>query len=222
MDIRTGIIAKYNGLRDRIRYFLLRDKRESIHNRLMEKSLIILSSDCVGGKLMKDYMLPCYTPTVNIWYTGEDFLKICENPQKYFTQEMIRGEADFENHPTGIIDDVVVHFGHEEKFEEGAKKWKRGCRLYEKALKGNYEICVIMTDRNGFSADLVERFEKLPYRYKVLFTHCKYENAPHTFYMKGEDTKEYVKTMTRFEHVFSLKRRYQRFDFYQWFREIYF
>lgn len=221
MGALIKIVAKYSELRDRCRYYLLRDKRASLYDRLAEKKLIVLSSDCLGGKLMKDYMLPCYTPTVNIWFTGEDYLKLCEDPQRYFSQELKKGEPDHENHPTGLLDDIVLHFGHEEVFEEGAKKWRLGCRLYERAIKGPHEFCVVMTDRNGFAPELVERFEKLPYRYKVLFTHRPYANAPHTFYMKGEDARECVDTITRFEHVFSLKRRYERFDFYQWFREIY-
>lgn len=106
-------------------------------------------------------------------------------------------------------------------YETGAKKWRRGCKCFARAMKGAHEICVVMTDRNGFAPELVERFEKLSYRYKVLFTHRNYENAPHTFYMKGEDARESVDTITRFEHVLALKRRYERFDFYRWFREIY-
>ena len=221
MSVIRNIKWKYDEWREMRRSFLFRDRQENIHGCLSSKKLIILSSDCVGGRLMKDYMLPCYTPTVNIWYTGEDFLKICENPCKYFSAKIERGGVDSENHPTGIIDDIVLHFGHEKEFEFGARKWKRGCRLYAEALKGDYEICVIMNDRNGFTPDLVKRFENLPYKYKVLFTHCEYENAPHTFCMKGEEKLEYVKTMTLFENMFSLKRRYDRFDFYRWICEIY-
>lgn len=88
-------------------------------------------------------------------------------------------------------------------------------------MEGAHEIGIVMTDRNGFAPEMVERFEKLPYRYKVLFTHRSYANAPHTFYMKGEDARDCVKTITWFEHPLALRRRYERFDFYRWFREIY-
>ena len=39
MGMLIKIIAKYSELRDRGRYRLLRDKRESLHDRLMEKKL---------------------------------------------------------------------------------------------------------------------------------------------------------------------------------------
>ena len=39
--------------------------------------------------------------------------------------------------------------------------------------------------------------------------------------MKGDEYKEFVEIMTNFEGWFTLKRRYDRFDFYQWFYDMY-
>ena len=77
-----------------------------------------------------------------------------------------------------------------------------------------------MNDRNGFDDNMVEKFEYLPYTYKILFTHKKYASGC-TFYMKGDENKEFVEIMTNFEGWFTLKRRYDRFDFYQWFYDMY-
>lgn len=130
------VICKYNEPRDACKYFRLRKKRESLHDRLTETSVMVLSSDCVGGRLMKDYLLPCCTPTVNIWFSGEDFLKICEDPQKYLSGAIARGEPGLENHPTGIVDDVVLHFGHERRARKsggGAARPSR--RLWRARMK---------------------------------------------------------------------------------------
>jgi uncharacterized protein (DUF1919 family) len=75
-----------------------------------------------------------------------------------------------------------------------------------------------MNDRNRFREELLERFDKLPYKYKLIFTHKDY-HMDSAFYMEGEDELEFVKTMTLYEH--GLKRRYDRFDFIKWFEEIY-
>lgn len=199
---------------------LFEEKSEILYSIEKQKIIIILSSDCIGGRLMKDYRLPSFTPTVNLGFRAGDYLKLCRNPEHYFTQEITEIKND-SIHPLAQCDDIFIHFDHETEFESAKKKWKHGCKKYLKAIKEPHEVCLVMTDRNGFEPDMIQQFEELPYHYKVLFTHDKHEEAPHTFYMEGEDNMPYVDIMTKFESVFSLNRRYDRFDFYQWFYEIY-
>lgn len=170
---------------------------------------------------MNDFRMPVNTPMVNNWYSAQDFLKICENPQKYFAEDLIIDGFDENGGCRGHINDVIIHFGHDKDPEVAIKKWQRGCKQYYRAIKKKYEVMVIMNDRNGFQDDDVVRFESLPYRYKVLYTHKQHLNAPHTIYMKGEDGMPYVDMMTNFESIFSLKRRYDRFDYYTTFLKIY-
>lgn len=170
---------------------------------------------------MNDYRMPVNTPMVNNWYSAKDFLTICKNPEKYFSETLVEEGIDQYGACTGRIDDVVIHFGHDHDFEVAAKKWKRGCKQYFRAIKKNHEVVVIMNDRNGFMDEDVARFEALPYEHKVLYTHKPYSNAPHTLYMEGEDNLPYVDMMTNFENPVTLKRRYDRFDYYGMFTNIY-
>lgn len=205
------------------RYTGFAKQASELFDRMNEKgvAIIILSSDCTGGRLMNDYRMPVNTPTVNNFYSADDFLKICENPEKYFSLPVELEGIDNDGNFLGKIDDVVVHLGHEESPEKAVRRWNRGCKQFFRAIKSPHEICVIMNDRNGFKDSDMARFEALPYTYKVIFTHKPYKNAPHSFYMKGEDHLPCVNIITRFESVFSLKRRYDRFDFFhQWFMNI--
>lgn len=185
-----------------------------------DKKIIVLSSDCVGGRLMKDYALPSYTPMINNHYSAKDFIKICQNPDYYFSHEVEFAGYSKHNHPMGRIDDVCVIFGHSSGYEESLKKWKIGCKNYFRAKKtNNYEIIVICNDRNGFMLEDVNGFESLPYKYKVNFVHTKEYLSENSFYMKNEDNFNCVKTMTSFESRFSIKRRYDRYDFYKVFKK---
>lgn len=213
---------KYNESRENARARSLTNKQEELQKYVRMKKIIILSSDCVGGRLQKDYKMPCYTPTINNWYSADDFIKICLNPDYYFSQEVIFKGYDFENHPVGLIDDVEIHFGHCDSYEEGLAKWKIGCKSYFRATKNdNYEICVIQNDRNGFSEEHVDKFEALPYENKVLFVHKRSMKSKNSFYMKNEDKRDCVDTMTRFENWLTIRRRYDRFDFFEWFKNMY-
>lgn len=217
------IKAKISEYKENRRHESLNDRRHALHEVLSKtkNKIIVLSSDCTGGRLMRDFELPEYTPTVNNWYSCSDFLKICSNPDYYFSQEVIFSHMDENNQPVGKIDDVEIHFGHSSGFEESLKKWQIGCKSYFRAKKkDNYEICVIMNDRNLFSKDMISQFDGLPYNHKVLFVHQKDWSGPNTFYMKGEDSLKFVDVMTAYENRISLKRRYDRFDFYKWFIDI--
>lgn len=208
---------------EKLRYKKLEKKASLLYDAFMEGggNIVILSSDCVGGRIMNDFRMPVNTPTVNNWYSSKDFLKICENPQKYFTEDLIIDGFDENGGCRGYIDDVIVHFGHDKDPNQASKKWKRGCKQYFRAIKKKYEVVVIMNDRNGFQDEDISRFESLPYTYKVLYTHKKHINAPHTLYMAGEDNLPYVDMMTNFESMFTLKRRYDRYDYYKTFMDIY-
>lgn len=216
-------IRMYSEIKESLRHnFLYKKKSDSIRLHLTEKKIIILASDCVGGRLMKDFNLPFYTPTVNIWYPNDDFLKLCKNPDFYFKQPLIEKYDSTENCPVATCADITLVFGHYKgkSFDEINKIWKKGCKSYFRAKNSeDYEIIVIANDRNGFEP-YIEEFSKLPYKYKIVFTHKK-NNHKDCFYMNGEDSYPYVKTMTDFENMFSLHRRYDRFDFYSWFKEIY-
>lgn len=218
------IKSRYYNAREEKRHSLLTEKREVLSKAQAEsgKKLILLSSDCTGGRLLRDFELPEYTPTVNNWYSGRDFLKICNDPDKYFSCEVVSGGVDSHNEPIGLIDDVVIHFGHSSGYEESVKKWEIGCKSYFRAIrKGNYQICIIMNDRNGFQENMVNEFDALPYDNKVLFVHRKDWESPNIFYMENEDDLEYVDVMTNFESKLTTRRRYDRFDFYNWFLKMY-
>lgn len=209
-------------IREKIRYLLFfKSKSNKIRNKLSEKNLIILASDCVGGRLMKDFDLPFYTPTVNIWYPNDGFLKLCKNPDYYFQQPLIELHDSTINDPAAKCGDITLVFGHHKgmAFSKIEKTWRKGCKSYFRAKKeGNYEFIVIANDRNGFEP-YIDEFCELPYKYKVIFTHKKINNQS-CFYMK-EDSLQFVDIMTSYENKFSLRRRYDRFDFYSWLKEIY-
>ncbi len=215
------IRQKYDSWREKKRQDGLKEKKSVLKDLSDKKKIIIFSNDCVGGRLMKDYYLPQYTPMVNIWYSAADFLKICREPEKYLSLKLSDVRLDENGIPSARLGDTILHFNHDNNLDAVVRKWEKGCRAFFKAVKSErHEICVVMNDRNGFDDNMVEKFEYLPYTYKILFTHKKYASGC-TFYMKGDENKEFVEIMTNFEGWFTLKRRYDRFDFYQWFYDMY-
>lgn len=53
-------------------------------NKLKNHDVSIISMNCTGGILSHDLGLQFKSPTVNLFFRAEDFIKFCENIEHYF------------------------------------------------------------------------------------------------------------------------------------------
>ena len=149
-----------------------------IRNRRIRKQLAsyefsILCNNCIGGVFLHDAGKRFNSPLVNLSTTGEGFIKLLENPETF-----VNGGNDFKEyihptieHPHGILHGVTFNFVHYKTFEEAIDKWtSRGKRFIWD------HVYVIATGHDGMEcAELMEKFDKLPYKNKVMFTINKWD-----------------------------------------------
>ena len=134
-----------------------------IHNKLGDIQFTIFSNNCLGGVFYHDAGRKFTSPTINMAFDGEDFIKLCENPKHYFEWE----QFDFftwpgHDYPLARIDDIEARFVHYHSKEECIDKWKK---RIERIIWDN--IFVIATDVDGmYQERWMERFDKLPYSNK--------------------------------------------------------
>lgn len=166
-------LALITGSRDR------RNKR--MREQLAPYEFSILCNNCIGGVFLHDAGKRFNSPLVNLATTGEGFIQLLENPR-----EFVHGGSGFIeykhptiNHPHGILHGVTFNFVHYNTFEEAVEKWKsRGERFIWD------HVYVIATGHDGLEcADLMEKFDKLPYKHKIMFTFGKW-NYPWAIQVK--------------------------------------
>lgn len=168
--------------------------------RLKTTDFTIIASNCSGTFIYYDMNLPYLTPTVNLSIEMNDFVKMAGKLSWYMEQEIV--EVKGEKYPAGLLGDVKLSFVHYDTFEEGVRKWE------ERKQRINWDNLFIMgTDKDGCTYETLERFEKLPYKNKVAFTHIRYPELPSTFYIKGFEEKSELGVITFFKKQL-LKRRY--------------
>lgn len=168
--------------------------------RLKTTDFTIIASNCSGTFIYYDMNLPYLTPTVNLSIGMNDFVKMAGKLSWYMEQEIV--EVRGEKYPAGLLGDVKLSFVHYDTFEEGVRKWE------ERKQRINWDNLFIMgTDKDGCTYETLERFEKLPYKNKVAFTHIRYPELPSTFYIKGFEEKSELGVITFFKKQL-LKRRY--------------
>lgn len=130
----------------------------------------IISQNCIGGVVYHKLGMQFLSPTINMYFTPDDFLTFVENIEKLITCEPMEDleETKRMGFPVlNIIDKnliVKLYCIHYQTVESAIEKWNiRKKRINLKNL------FVIMTDRDGFEPQHFKRFEKLPYK-KLLYT----------------------------------------------------
>ena len=197
--------------------FFFRDKtiNRKYRKKLKNNDFSIISNDCVGGVICKDLQCRFNSPTINFYFSAEDYIKFISNIKQYINNgELIDVTNGNDYVKVAIIIDgeqIVAHCIHYKTAEDFIKKWN------SRKKRINYENCFFMfNDRNGFTEEHLKIFESLPYRNKVCFVHKEYPDYPSAFYIKGAENNGMVKGMTDYKHRFGIKRRYDDFDFVSW------
>ncbi len=145
---------------------------------LKNKDFSIISKNCVGGIIYERMHLPFLSPTVGLSIPSPDFIKLCENLPYYMSLRPVEVQDDSVPYPVGMLDDVRLEFVHYPSFEAACEKWER------RKKRINYNnLCICMTERPDCTEELRQRFEALPYKRKVWFTHlpCKHNTGEYIY-----------------------------------------
>ncbi len=160
-----------------------------------EKNVCILSMNCTGGILYHDLGLPFLSPTINLFFQAEDFIRFCERLDDYlkiddlvecFDPDIVQGRP----YPVAWLGDIRLFLVHYHSVSEAQDSWNR-----RKIRMKKNEIVVLATDRDGMTDSLKDRFEKLPYP-KVMFVHKPDPIHPSCFYLRGYEQESSVGIVT--------------------------
>ncbi len=198
-----------------------------IYNRCYRKGnyqqhITLLSQNCIGGVLYHMLGLPFDSPTINMFIEDENFIKLAENPQHYFSIDaQPHEEYHVDNkdaslvYPTIKVDDIVLCCQHYKNCAEAVAAWnKRRLRVDIK------KIFVIACSWNlNENVDYVKRIDALPYP-KVIFTMEQF-NLPSCVQLKGakwkKDNYGVVKpALTSYDGLSGKRHFVDEFDFVNW------
>ena len=188
---------------------LLENKLYNINKKkhLKNKNFTIISSNCVGGIIYHDLGLPFLTPTVNLSFDMNDFVKFVSNLKYYIDKDLIKLDTNKE-YPIGVIEDIKINFIHYKTFEEAKTKWD------ERKQRINYDnLFIIGTDKDNCTYETLKAFENLPYENKIIFTHIDYSEISSSYCIKGFEDKNELGVITNFKKGFLMRRYLDDFDY---------
>lgn len=175
----------------------------------------IISSNCNGGIIYHDLNLPFNSPTINLSMDTDDFIKLVSNMKYYLGQEIVEIEDKNYQFPCGMLDDIKIRFNHYDTFEEAVYKWN------ERKKRINWDNIYIMgIDGDKASYSSLKKFDKLPYKNKVIFTHRDYPEIKSSYKISGFEDKDEVGVLIYFKKSFFIRRYLDDFDYVSFLNKI--
>lgn len=156
--------------------FIRKGHLKNARERLITNNPSILCSNCIGGEIYNNLNIKFLSPTINLWFSERDFLKVALDPEYYMAQNLVFIDEEDKNYPVALIGDVKINFLHFKTKDEAEKKWN------ERKKRINYEnIYIIMCDLDLDDDDFL-RFQKIEKcKRKIMFTtnpvRARYDNV---------------------------------------------
>lgn len=162
-------------LRREIRHFVAANIPEEIS---------IISQNCIGGMIYHDLRRQNLSPTINLYFEANDFMRFVKNLQYYLSLEPVVEWG--ETFPVGTLDDLHIYFRHYKTCSEALDAWNR------RKMRVKYDkIVVLCSDRYDFTDESFNEWKTIEYP-KLLFT-CKNKYADESsIYYKEYSGKEHI------------------------------
>lgn len=176
--------------------------------RLKNRRPTIIASNCIGTFMYYDLKMRFQSPTINLSFEMNDYVRFLENLRWYLEQPVIPFEDDRFEYPCGMVGDVEIRFNHYKTFEEAAEKWN------ERRQRIDWDnLFVIGIDGDGCTYESLQRFDALPYSNKVIFTNKPYPEFASAYYLPGFEERDRVGRATDFKDQFWIRRYMDSFDY---------
>ncbi len=176
--------------------------------RLKNRRPTIISSNCNGSCWYHDMGLPFLSPTINLSFEMNDFVKMLGNLQWYMEQPITPYVDERFDYPCGMLGDIEIRFNHYNTFEEAVCKWEKRKQRID---WGN--LFVIGIDGDGRTEETLRQFDALPYKNKVIFTHVPRSDISSAFYISGFEKDPSVGVLMGFRDQFFVRRYLDDFDY---------
>lgn len=176
--------------------------------KLKNKSASIIASNCNGTFIYYDMKLKYLSPTINLSFDMNDFVKMLEDLKWYMNLDVVPYEDKRFDYPTGMIGDIEIKFNHYNSFDEAVNKWN------ERKERINYDnLFVLGVETDGCTYETLKKFDQLPYKNKVIFTHKSYPEFKSAYYIKGFEENNEVGVLINFKNQFFIRRYLDDFDY---------
>ncbi len=181
--------------------------------RLTNFNPTLICSNCTGGLLYHWLGLKFYSPFINLYMENLDFIFAMEHFDEFMAHPITEDHNSNKEYPVGVgFGGVRIHFMHYDNFEEAIQKWEQ-----RKLRIDRSNMCVWLSNFNSENyslneqKDLFDRFNRLPFKNKLIFTGIKI-NYPFGVFLKGYNKVASIRNIFNTKNIFG-KRYIDQFDY---------
>lgn len=137
-----------------------------------------------------------------------DYVRFLENLPWYLEQPVVPCEDDRFDFPCGMVGDVEIRFNHYKTFDEAKAKWEER----KQRIDWN-NLFIIGIDGDNCTYESICRFDALPFRNKVIFTHKPYPEIASAHYLPGFEDEGGIRVATDTKNQFFIRRYIDQIDY---------
>lgn len=176
--------------------------------RLFNRNFTILCNNCVGGVILHELGERFNSPTVNLFFGAEDYIKFLEKLDYYLGQTLVEAQSD-KDYPVAKLDDITIYFMHYPSFDEAKRIWEK---RIERINRDN--LYVILVQQNGCTEELLKKFDELSYKHKLALTARPMPEIKCSYYISGsEQPNGDVMDLCKYKGKFTGRRWIDDYDY---------
>ena len=180
--------------------------------RLTNTTPTIISSDCFGGIASHDLGLKFRSPTINLFFSHEDFILFVQDLRGYLDAELIHVSDPSVPYPVGELEyngkTIRVNFMHYQSFEEAREKWN------QRKQRVDYSNLFVIQLVSSATEEKINAFDALPYPHKMLITDRNLTNSRNVYTHEIFRKEDYHPgQILEYKSVFSVKRHMDEIDY---------
>ena len=149
-----------NYIRRILRYFYRKTLRK--------RDITLITNNCIGGIIYHDMHLQFRSPTINLYFDNEEFIRFCTYLDEYLSLEVEECTSIEKTFPVGVLHglhgDVHIYFMHYVSFKQAVAKWN------ERKLRINYNNIHVIMEAQRCSFSTLAKFNDIPFTNKVVLT----------------------------------------------------
>lgn len=199
--------------------YRVQEKIKNIRSKkkLKNNNFTIISDNCWGSKIYKDFNVRYNTPFVGLFIYSPCYIKLLKNLDYYLQSKLYFVEesrytinTEFRKqkwYPIGVLrNEIEIHFLHYKSEAEAENKWMR-----RKKRMNMDNIFIEFSDKELFTEELLKEFDKLPFKHKVCFTAKNYPSISCAVQLKEYEDDGCIGNI--YEDSYIVKRH---FDIVDW------
>lgn len=194
--------------------------KEQFASQNKNNDFTLIARDCVGGILYHQLGLRFLSPTINLFFTPEDFNYFCLYLKEYIDATLVELTESGVSYPVGLLlpnkkynlKPIRVDFMHYDSFKIAKEKWEaRKKRINWDNIYVFSSFCY-PREIATLTPELISNWNKIKYK-KVMLTDKNYGFDDECIISKPEECKEYAWLLYQPDGLDNYRRTFNDFDF---------